>query len=114
MCASTSTGSGGGGAIAGAIIGGCLVICCIGVAYKMFCKKAEVAVEEEVEIPPKTEEVMVNPGSTIESQTVTQTSSTQMVQSMGPPAAGLFMPPPPPMMGQPMGMMQPGMGQQMQ
>ena len=114
--------SGEGGAIAGAVIGGCFVLCILGFGYKTFCKANAVQEEEEVEVTPgKVEEVMVNPGSTVESQTITNTTSTQMVQQMGPPAAGVFMPPPPPMMGQPMGMqqqpmgmMQPGYGQQMQ
>ena len=108
MC--STVGGSGGGAIAGAVIGGCIFLCILFVLYKACCSnKNETQVEEVMVKPAEETEVVVQPGMTIESQTVTHSTTTQQHQAYGPPPGVMMMPPPPMPPGG--GMMQPGMQQ---
>lgn len=110
MC-STVGGSGGTGSIVGAVIGGCIFLCILFAIYKACCSnKNETQVEEVMVKPAEETEVVVQPGMTIESQTVTHSTTTQQHQAYGPPPGVMMMPPPPMPPGG--GMMQPGMMQQ--
>ena len=103
-------GEGGVGGIAGAVVGCCIFTCIVFVAYKICCAKKEEEVQEEVMVQEGKEvEVLAQPGFTHESQTVTNSTTTNMHQAYGPPPGVAMMPPPPmPPGGQ---MMQPGMMQ---
>ena len=109
MCSYVGGGGGGGGGSIGAVFGVCFIACVGFVLYKICCASNENKVEEVMVQEGKEVEVVVQPGVTIESQTVSHSTTTTAHQAYGPPPGVMMMPPPPMPPGG--GMMQPGMMQ---
>ena len=109
MCSYVGGGGGGSGGIIGAVFGVCFIACVGFVLYKICCASNENKVEEVMVQEGKEVEVVVQPGVTIESQTVSHSTTTTAHQAYGPPPGVMMMPPPPMPPGG--GMMQPGMMQ---
>ena len=95
----------GSGGIIGAVFGVCFIACVGFVLYKICCASKENKVEEVMVQEGKEVEVVVQPGVTIESQTVSHSTTTTAHQAYGPPPGVMMMPPPPMPPGG--GMMQP-------